>query len=1628
MHNHKGKKGVFSGVAKTSAALLALCILLVLISTTAQASVPAHSSRAALNDDQPLVFEEAQAVPVGSGIVSEPKGATGSEIYLIRLSDPPVAAYRGGIEGFEATNPSVRGEDKLDMDRPEAVAYSNYLEAQQADLINRMEGELGRQVEVVYRYRTANNGIAAYLTPEEARVVSRLPGVIFVQRDVERKLHTDNGPEWIGAPSIWGIDADTRNFSASLDAAQVVPPDNNQYTGSGTFAFDIQTNVLSWNITHDVASGLLWHREMHIRHGAAGAEGPVVIEDDDVETTITGSDTLSDEERGWLLSGDLYVEISRVGNIIGTISDQIRGQILPVAVEGNMGEGIIVGVIDTGINPSNPSFADIGGDGYDHENPWGAGTYVGVCDPANPNYDEDFPCNDKLIGAWGYSTVNGGDPRDYDSHGSHTASTAAGNFVFDAEVVGPTISLERAISGVAPHANIIAYAACCTTSALTAAIDQAVEDGVDVINYSIGSSSPSSVWNDFDTVGYLNAREAGIFVATSAGNDGPGDETVGSPADAPWLLSVGATTHDRALVNSLIDMEGGDTTPPADIFGAGFAAGYGPAPIVYAGDYGYPLCGTGASGPASNPWPAGTFDGEIVICDRGTYGRVEKGENLAAAGAGGMILANDAASGDSLNGDAHALPAVHITYADGVVLKAWVASGTDHAGTIGGFVLDEADENGDIMAAFSSRGANRALADIIVPSVSAPGVDIMAAVGVGDPDPAEWGFISGTSMASPHAAGAAALLMAAFPDWTPAEIQSVLMTTAWTDVLDDDGVTPATPFDMGSGRIDLTAAANAGLVLDETIANYVNANPAAGGDPKTLNLASFGNGECLINCSWTRTVKSVHDSTVTWTASVTSDFPLTVDPPSFELAAGATQVITVTADVVAAEPDVWHFAEVVLTPDDGDVSPAHFPVAVRPTRGTLPALIDIETRRDAGSQLVEGLEAIEITDLTVDPIGLAEAVMHEAALPQIDDPDGTNFPQIFFDHLHQAQVVMTEVPADTYALIYEVVESASPDLDMLVGYDANDNGVPDPGEDICQSATAGSFEYCEIENPAEGDWWAIVINFTASATPPDAVTLAAAVVPNGDNGNIWVEGPETVGELEPFDIRVFWDIPGMEAGDRYYGAISLGSDPANPGNIGDIRVDLVRLEDDVAKTADTATAQPGDTIEYTITVQPNSLTEDVTYWLTDTIPAGLTYVPGSASASAGTVDVTGNTLTWTGELEVIARRYVMTTSNDDPACVMPLANSGAYTDLAEYDIFTQAGIVGDTLWFSAFTTGAPINYWGADHTGIDFTDDGMAFFSSTPGTQPWYNESIPYPADPNNLLAMFWSDFVVVYDGPSNRGVSLANLGGTGPSGAILIEYDDVVEYDSTEPVMDFEVLVWRTPFDAPGEPEIIFAYDNIAYTPEYGTVGIENADGTDGIEYAFDDARLETITDGMAICFDWHMPSTDPLTITYSVTVDATTEGTVTNNVESSTSNPGSKLETISTDVEIDGVGVVYGVELSPDQAKDGLVGTDVSYTLTVTNSGNVADSFTLTVDGIWAATVDPVTTQSLAPGESATLEVIVTVPDDAEAGDVDLTTVTATSVGDDSVSDTAQLTTTATVDVTPGYVRYFPVIGKND
>lgn len=561
----------------------------------------------------------------------------------------------------------------------------------------------------------------------------------------------------------------------------------------------------------------------------------------------------------------------------------------------HLGEGVVVGVIDSGINTDHPAYAAVGPiDSYEHVNPLGDGVYLGHCiggsdEAGAPN--APVQCNSKLIGAWAFTqAVDTDAPEDNNGHGSHTASTSAGNIqsgpFFDA-ATGLAIGVGQ-ISGVAPHANIIAYDVCesNTCSASSAGIDQAILDGVDVINFSIsGGNNP---WNDNDRV-FLDAVNAGIIVAASAGNtrdNNPNPEGDVSHI-GPWVMTVAASTHDRDGTAELTAMTGG-TNPPSDMQGSTLTADFGPADVVYAGNF-----DDGDNDPATAPeqclvpFPAGTWNGEIVLCDRGSIARVAKGQNVLAGGAGGMILANVDGGADGTTPDFHVLPSIHVDIAEGNDLRTWLAAGSSHMATITGPVSGGNPATADVIADFSLRGPNLSF-DVTKPDITGPGVSIIAAVQNDPSTPAgssELGFRSGTSMSSPHLAGAAALIRQAHPDWSVAEVKSALMMTAARTAKKEDNATPATSDDVGNGRVDLSTAALAGLVMNETFDNYLAANPANGGDPATLNIPSVRSTVCSPTCSWTRTVVAAQEIATDWQLeTLVDDFTISVTPAAFKLA------------------------------------------------------------------------------------------------------------------------------------------------------------------------------------------------------------------------------------------------------------------------------------------------------------------------------------------------------------------------------------------------------------------------------------------------------------------------------------------------------------------------------------------------------------------------------------------------------------------------------------------------------------------------------------------------------------------------------------------------------------------------
>lgn len=617
------------------------------------------------------------------------------------------------------------------------------------------------------------------------------------------------------------------------------------------------------------------------------------------------------------------------------------------------GEGMVIGVLDSGINFGSPSFAAVDPiDSYAHANPLGAGTYLGTCLPGQV---DEGRCNAKLIG--GYDFVCGppgnmcgvGGVReepgfgDTNGHGSHTASTVAGNNR-DAVVAGVT----RRISGVAPRANVIAYDVCytrisdgaglCPNVSSAAAVNQVIADGiVDAINFSIGGGS--SPWAETVSLAFLSATDAGIYVATSAGNSGPGPNTMGHLE--PWTASTAASQHGRSSILYLLNATG-PGTPPANVAAVPVNPGTGGVAFAASIPGSTPFrvsAGIDTTNDGCAAYPAGTFTGAIALIRRGTCSFTIKADNAAAAGAIAVVIANNAAPGLIPSVPGTTVPVFGVNQADGDSLRNWgqanpatATAGIPFPGTV-------TTNTPDQLAAFSSRGPAGTF-DLLKPDLTAPGVSVLATYAgttiTGFEN--EVAIIGGTSMASPHNAGSSLLLRQLKPSWSVPEIKSALEMTAKRTVLKEDGATPATPFDMGGGRVRVDRAANAGLLLHETAASFTAANPGSGGDPTTLNIPSYAKRSCIGGCQFVRAFRSPLDASRTWNASVTG-LTGTVTPSSFTVPAGGTVTITTTIDSSSITPDgAFNFGWLELVPSGGpalDALTLPLAVAVPPPVVTL---------------------------------------------------------------------------------------------------------------------------------------------------------------------------------------------------------------------------------------------------------------------------------------------------------------------------------------------------------------------------------------------------------------------------------------------------------------------------------------------------------------------------------------------------------------------------------------------------------------------------------------------------------------------------------------------------------------------
>ncbi|KAL6182106.1 hypothetical protein ACLB2K_043529 [Fragaria x ananassa] len=506
-----------------------------------------------------------------------------------------------------------------------------------------------------------------------------------------------------------------------------------------------------------------------------------------------------------------------------------KGQ-LGASVEGD----VVIGLIDTGIWPESDSFND---DGFGPP----PKKWKGKCKGAN------FTCNNKVIGARFYNSEGGPtdiqSPRDFEGHGSHTASTAAGREV-PASYLGLASGTAR---GGVPNARIAVYKVCwasgCYSSDILAAFDDAIADGVDIISVSIGGSYPLQYLEDAIAIGSFHAMKYGIMTSSSAGNSGPYPLSLSNYA--PWIMTVAASTIDRKFVAKAV-LGNGEVYTGVSI--NNFDLNGKSHPIIWEGDAANFSAGANseiASFCLKGDLNSHKTKGKIVFCET-----IEDGSGVLLADGVGTIMADSSFSDVAYS---FPVPATVVTLEDGQRILNYIRSTANPIATI---LVGEADKDvkAPTVVSFSSRGPNPITPDILKPDLTSPGVDILAAWSpvappssyVDDTRSVEYNVISGTSMSCPHASGAAAYVKAAHPNWSPAAIKSALMTTA--RVMDPKKQEDL-EFAYGSGHINPLKAVDPGLIFDAHVADYVHFLCKQGYNTTTLKLVT---GDSSSTCGRTK--------------------------------------------------------------------------------------------------------------------------------------------------------------------------------------------------------------------------------------------------------------------------------------------------------------------------------------------------------------------------------------------------------------------------------------------------------------------------------------------------------------------------------------------------------------------------------------------------------------------------------------------------------------------------------------------------------------------------------------------------------------------------------------------------------
>ena len=842
--------------------------------------------------------------------------------------------------------------------------------------------------------------------------------------------------------------------------------------------------------------------------------------------------------------------------------------------DAHAGEGVIVGVLDTGFWPENPSFAPLPEPRPDAAAI--AAKWHGICDPgSDPNPANRVTCNNKVIGARWFDEGGLSDsvpdeflsPRDRNSHGSHTASTSAGNHGPAAVINGANYG---AVSGMAPAARLAIYkigwhqpdgTASGATEDIAAAIDTATADGVDVINLSFSGSRTFVV--DPVELAFLFAADAGVFTAVSAGNSGPAASTVAH--NSPWLTTVAASTHPRSFTRTATLGNG------ATYSGPGVGAAVPSSPLISAVDVALPGTDADAArlcfidGQAATPGIQPALDpakvtGKIVACDRGVNARTDKSIAVHDAGGVGMILMNPTAN--SLNADFHIIPTIHVDQVVRGEILAYITSAGAGA-TASLSAATQITVTAPAMAAFSSNGP--ALAgggDLLKPDITAPGVDVIAAVSPPGAHGNVYDALSGTSMSSPHIAGIAALLVGKNPTWSPMAVKSAMMTTAGQkDTAGNPIAGPtgglATPLNFGSGHVTPPAAFNPGLVYESGLADWVRYGCGIGQfqlvfvasvcttfgsiDPSNLNYPTLAVGDLAGSQTLTRTVTNVTADGGIYNVQVSAPpgTAVTVSPTRLTIGAGKSASYTVKITRTTASLGSWTFGSLTWVEKKGKTSPhAHSVrsnIAVRPV--ALAAPVEVSGSGPSGSRAVSVMPGYSGT-LTAIPHGLATDNLTTHPLTGTNTNFNTAAPAAG-PAVAKVTVPVPEGSRLARFATYDADYAAGMDLDVFV-YQAGTTTL------VGSSAGGTAEESVTLTAAGSYDIYVVVFAQPGGATGAVSVKHHAFVVPDAATNLTATPASQSVTTAVPATVTVGWS--GLTAGSRYLGVVDYSDTTTGIGS------------------------------------------------------------------------------------------------------------------------------------------------------------------------------------------------------------------------------------------------------------------------------------------------------------------------------------------------------------------------------------------------------------------------------------------------------------------------------------------------